>query len=172
MRYHATDGLHESERGAVMVEAALVLLAIMMFLLISPAVWRIWMTEHHARSESQREMFAWTVSARYGQTQTQPAWGPTPEAAPLPARYSGLPNTTDEGWHEREVKFTGGLTEFLGQIDIARKGYVIRPSHVWSYFPISTTQFYGEFEQVETWWNDELELRLPKRDRKGLKLGK
>jgi hypothetical protein len=49
--------LHRSESGAVMVEAALVMIPLMFFLMLPPVIAWIWANEQHARTEAHRDMF-------------------------------------------------------------------------------------------------------------------
>ena len=48
--------LHGDESGAVMAEAALVMIPLVFFLMIAPAIALIWASEQHARTEAHRDM--------------------------------------------------------------------------------------------------------------------
>jgi hypothetical protein len=52
-----TNSIHRSETGAVMVEAALVMIPLLFFLMLAPTMLFIWAREQEARTEAHRDMF-------------------------------------------------------------------------------------------------------------------
>lgn len=62
MTRHRLTTLHRDEAGTAITEAALVMVTMVFFLLLPPAILKIWLNEQRARTEAHRDMFDKTVT--------------------------------------------------------------------------------------------------------------
>jgi hypothetical protein len=150
----------DDDRGAIMAESALILIVLLFFLLLAPAVWRIWITDQYARAE-----------ARF------------PPAIPDLGRYERIGSKLDgyksfsnhavQGWQWRHVRYSAGPGWFRGEMNLARYDAAIRSPWTWLGYPFIPTQdFRSEPAAVRKWYKEAYEQTLSKRMVDGLKLDK
>jgi hypothetical protein len=167
------------ERGTAAVESSFSLLVLLFFLLMAPALWKMWINENYARHEAERETFRFTSSfLDLNQYQVlgenilsgdvnallfskTPESADIPELDPEPADgldgYEDFPNKVVIGDSKRTVYYSSGWKEFRGSIDIRRYAYTLRPSWTWHAYPFVHTQDFAEQGKIEDWFKEAYE---------------
>jgi hypothetical protein len=192
--------IERNDRGAIMAESALILIVLLFFLLLAPAIWRIWMTEHDTRAEAHRRLhYRLTLALRPleppGLALRALNWAaglphhPAPSAADIPRldryqsigggldRYRRLPNHAAQGWSWRHVRYSAGPGWWRGEMNIARYHAAIRSPWTWSGYPLIPTQEFNyagmsETGRVRAWYRAAYEETLSSSVVSGLKLDK
>lgn len=178
-----------------MAESALILIVLLFFLLLAPAVWQIWITDQYARAEAHRKLFyKLTLPVRLPEMNPPgfvnrlaglPAHdGPRfPPAIPDLGRYERIGSKLDgyksfsnhsvQGWQWRHVRYSAGPGWFRGEMNLARYDAAIRSPWTWLGYPFIPTQdFRSEPAAVRKWYKEAYEQTLSKRIVDGLKLDK
>jgi hypothetical protein len=167
-----------------MAETVLVMIVLLFFLLLSPALWRMWITDQYARTEAHRDLFV--RASTFVDLPSPPHWPwdpwPEPEAADIPSlnptppgnlrKYRKFPNKTNEGRHTETVRYSAGWKDFRGEFEIERRCYAIRSSWTWAGFPFVHTQDLVEYRKIRSWYRQAYKTPLSDRTVKALKLDK
>lgn len=168
------------DRGTVTVEASLAMITLLFFLLMSPALWKIWANEGLVRAEAaQQTMRLTSTFIDLNQYQvmmdtlmsdpTALLSGQSAEAADIPdldppsgcEGVSDLPNKVVIGTAKREVKYSdGGLVGFKGKLDIKRAAYTLRPTWTWQGYPFVHSQDMNERSDIVDWYTEAYEETL------------
>jgi hypothetical protein len=179
-------------RGTVSVEASFCLIVLLFFLLMSPALWKMWINENIARHEAERQTFRLTSSFidlnQYqvlgdqilsGDFQAL-LFGKKPEAADIPdldpeppddlKGFEDFSNKVVIGDSKREVYYSSGWKDFRGNFEIRRYSYTLRPTWTWHAYPFVHTQDFIEQGKVEDWFKEAYEATLDDDTIEGLAL--
>jgi len=170
------------ERGTIAVESSFCLIVLLFFLLMSPAIWKMWIKENIARHDAERETFELTSSFidlnEYTQLGEQVIngelddliFGTDPEAADIPDLspeppddldgYKDFPNKVVIGTQRTDVYYSSGWSMFRGKIEIKRNAYTIRPTWTWHGYPFVHTQDIQEPQAIEDWYKEAYEATL------------
>ena len=184
MTSFSTDAGDDS--GTVTTETALVLLVLLFFLLLSPAIWKIWIHENAARADAHRGAFyksvfplavgnieiPWWLSGH-----RQPEFPVEPTLEPLPPEdlrgYQQFPNEYVEGWKRYEVQYSSGWEGFRGQLEVSRYGAVIRSPWTWmGWQAVPTQDLISEPRKIRAWYKTAYQATLDDETVEGLKLSK
>lgn len=153
------------ERGTAVMETVLVMFPLMVFLFLSPAVWKMWFAEQHTRVRAHRHMFLkahlpvnnpadFSIPFLWGGRPATPAM---PNLRPRPDRslrgYSRFPNDPVEGRHIETVQYSIGLPNFRGEFDMKRYSYIIRSPWTWNGWPFRTTQYANDHNVIKRWYD-------------------
>ena len=157
------------DRGQVVVETALVMIVLMVFLLLAPVVWKIWMGQQRAQTEAHRSTFykmfikptfskdpmdlpkfvtnppsvAYKLAGLpyHEKPKFPPGLGDVSVRAPGDLSFKKFPNQYVEGWSYVPVYYyTSGFAGFRGEIKTARYGAVMRPPWTRMGFPFLPSQ--------------------------------
>ena len=158
----------------ILAEAALVLVVIVVFLAISPAVWQIWETEHFVTAEAHRDVFhKLTVPMDVAVPGTR--WGAPNrvrlnlQSGPALPELRALSNKYVEGWDGRELAYgSGGVLQ--GDMRISRYALSIRSPWFWSEWPFVSTAVPAESQLVSNWYRKLEAETLKPHVRTGLNL--
>jgi hypothetical protein len=182
-----------------MAESALILIVLLFFLLLAPAVWRIWMTDQHARAEAHRKLY-YKLTLWIRLPDVNPP-GFMNRLAGLPAhdgpgfppdiprldryesigggldRYRQLSNHAVQGWQWRHVRYSAGPGWWRGEMNLARYNGAVRSPWTWMGYPFIPTQeinYGGSSEpgRVRAWYRKAYEETLSSSVVRGLKLDK
>jgi hypothetical protein len=128
------------------------MIALLFFLLLSPAIWRIWATEHFVQAEAHRDVFhKLTVPVDLAVDGT--LWGAANPVRPAGQSFSSLPNTLVEGWEGKEFTYGSGFG-FHGDMRISRSTLAIRSPWTITDWPYTSKQVTTEAALVETWYGN------------------
>jgi len=182
-------GRTAARRGTVMVEAAMIMIVLVVLLLVSPAIYGLIRAEAAARADAHWQMFrqgnSWVQLPPYTvPIGVNPGGGqvghPTPLAAQLPplvpfppvtlSGYQSLSNRPVEGRGTYSQAYFAGEA-FSGVWEVERRSYLIRSPWTWSSYPYVQTQDPGETTRVRNWWNNSNSATLPEATRVALGLG-
>jgi len=170
---------HRDRRGAIAAEASLVMIVLLFFLLLAPALWRTWITDHHMRVEANREAFARTstfldlslISNFFtGNAMTKSNPQDINSGGRELAQYKNFRNTTVVGLEDRDVTYSASFG-FRGQFNIERRASLPRPAWTWNGFPFVHTQDLVERGAIRTWYTKSLEESINSTVVRGLQLG-
>jgi len=178
--------LHKSESGTVTTESALVLLVLLFFLLLSPAIWRIWISENAARIDAHRGMFYKSVLpysvhnfeiASWLSGHAQPEFPIEAELEPLPPvnlrGYQDFPNDYVEGWKRFQFKYSSGWEGFRGDVSVSRYGAVMRSPWTWmGWYAVPTQAYFQEPQKIRDWYKTAYEATIDDDAVDGLRLDK
>jgi len=193
-------GLHADQRGQVMVESAMVLLVLLVFLLLSPVIWLFWEVEQDAQIDAHRGAYykaTWpvrlprvesTVPKGILEFLSKHKFPKFPEDLkklkldPKPPDdlkgYEKFVNEYVEGWQWNTVEYGTGFEWFKGELEISRYSAVIRPPWTWVGWPMVATQetrFRGKSSETrkvrDAYWKAYDET-MDKKTVKALKLSK
>lgn len=180
MHTHTKPSFTSDERGTVTVEASLAMITLLFFLLMSPALWKIWANEGLVRAEAARETMRLTstfLDVNQYQVLADTLMndplallnGQEAEAAEIPdldppsgcEGVEDLPNKVVIGSASREVKYSdGGLVGYKGKLNIRRAAYTLRPSWTWQGYPFVHTQDLNERSDIVDWYTEAYEETL------------
>jgi hypothetical protein len=162
------------ERGTVAVESSFCLIVLLFFLLMSPALWKMWINENAARADAESETFRLTSSfIDLNQYQVlgdkilsgdplalifgkDPESADIPELSPQPPDdlqgYEDFPNKVVIGHGNKTVYYSSGWKQFRGTFDIHRYAYTLRPTWTWQGYPFVHTQDLIERGKIKDWF--------------------
>lgn len=150
-----------------MVEAVLVMLPLAFFLFLGPALWNIWVAEHHARVRAHRDTFLKVLAQQTGGINasvpvfaggfgtSSPKKPPKPKLKPKPDKslqgYLLYPNVAVEGRWREEVVYSNGFA-FGGTFPLARHAYTLRAPWTYSAWPFVPKTTTAESKKVRSWF--------------------
>ncbi len=161
--------LHADESGTAILESVLVMLPLCFFLFLTPALWKIAVSENHAKMRSHRDMFMKTLAMNTSGINTSVpvfmgglgdggAQKPKmPELKPKPDNsldgYKQFPNILVEGRRKEEFKYGNGWS-FAGDMRLARHSYTLRSPWTYSSWPMNAKATSQEASKVKRWFKD------------------
>lgn len=187
-----------TSRGQIVVESTFVMLVLLFFLLLSPAIWKVWINEQHARSETHRRTFyrlalpvvlvpqsAQELARKTGKPLSWFLGHEFPDFPDMPELEGEIPenlkgyeefsNRFVEGWHWARVEYSSGW-QYHGELEISRYAATIRPGWSWMGWPFVPTQETSirgktsETCKVRDWFEEGYEATFDDGMIEGLKL--
>lgn len=144
-----------------MAEAAMVMIVLLFFLMLAPAIWLQRAADQSARVDAHRDTFARgatlvnlpsipTVWGRRPRVERIPTLSPNP---PADLRgYRRFANAVNEGRAYEEVQYSAGVAFFRGEMASERRAYIIRSSWTWAGAPLVHTQDLLERNRITNWF--------------------
>lgn len=161
--------LHKDESGTAILESVLVMMPLCFFLFLSPALWKIAVSENHCKMRAHRDMFMKTLSMNTaginlnvpvfmgGLGTNGPKTPQMPKLEPKPDKslegYKKFDNITVEGRRREDVKYGNGWS-FAGDIDLSRQAYTLRSPWTYSSWPMTAKSTMNEASKVKSWFKD------------------
>lgn len=154
-----------------MAEAAMVMIVLLFFLLLAPAIWLQRSADQHTRVESHRDTFA-RGATLINLPSIPTIWGRNPKAERIPTLspnppqnlrgYKNFKNSSNEGRAYEEVDYSAGIHLFRGSMATERRAYIIRPSWTWAGAPLVHTQDLLERNKIVDWFKTAHNATLKK----------
>jgi len=157
------------------------MVVLLFFLLLAPALWQQWVTDHYVRAEAHRATFAKTSTFLDLSRITNILAGPKMRRVAVPVirqggtelrKYSSFNNTVVLAVEEADVQYSAGLNAFRGEFTIERRASLPRPTWTWNGFPFVHSQDLRERGKIRTWYKRSLKETITRSRIKGLRLGK
>lgn len=161
--------LHSDDSGTAVMEAVFVMLPMCFFLFLTPALWKIAVSENHCKMRAHRDMFMKSIAMTTagininvpvfmgGLGTSGPKKPKMPKLDPKPDNslngYKKFPNDTIEGRRKEDVIYGNGWS-FAGDIDLARQAYTLRAPWTYSEWPMTPKTAQGEASKVKKWFKD------------------
>ncbi len=168
-----------------MVESVLVMIPLVFFLFLSPAIWKMWITDQYTRVSAHRDTFLKMYAPFSVNIQDSPSvpvflgglGTGSPKKAAVPALkldgkkyqpdksltgYTLFANVVREGRHKQTVRYSNGFKEFRGEFDMARWAYTLRPPWTFSGYPFIASQYGSEKNAIYNWYKKAYEKAMTK----------
>ncbi len=156
------------------------MIVLLFFLLLAPALWQQWVTDHYARTQAHREAFVRTSAFLDISLISNFFTGNAMDAASPQdissggselGEYSDFRNSTVVGFGDEDVTYSAGVTNFRGQFNIERRASLPRPTWTWNGYPFVHSQDLVERGAIRSWYTNSLEVSIDSDVVDGLQLG-
>lgn len=160
------------------------MIVLLFFLLLAPAIWQQWITDHYVRAETHRGAYAKTstfldlsrITNLFNSNVMDTTSPPNISAGgdELTGYRGDFTNTVILEEEDQNTVYSAGptgLTSYRGIYNIERRGSLPRPTWTWSGYPFIHSQDLIERGPVRSWYSAGLEASIDDDVRDGLQLG-